>query len=146
MGKFYHTSFFFGVWYPLVDNLLYQVTIFSHLMIPSSSHCVVLISHMTVLLSHFVVLLFFLTSDCTILILCGTNITCDCTFVTFDGSFFFSLTFGCIILTLCSTNFTCDVLLSHFVIPFFIYLFLLFIFFTFDGIILTLYSTSITCD
>ena len=33
--------FFRGVWYPLVGNLLYQVTKTSHLMVPSS-HCVVL--------------------------------------------------------------------------------------------------------
>ena len=33
---------------------------------------------------------FFLIFDGFILTLCSTNITCDCTFVTFGGSFFFS--------------------------------------------------------
>ena len=100
-----YPPFFGGVQYPLVHNLLYQVTIFSHLIV-SSSYCVLLTSHMTILLSHFVVSLYFFTFDCTILTLCSTNITCNCTFVTFDGFFF--LTFDCTILTLCSTNFTCD--------------------------------------
>ena len=77
--------FFGGVWYPLLNNLLYQVTKISHLMVPSS-HCVVRISHITVLLSHSVVPLFYLTFDSTILILCSTNITCDCAFVTFGDS------------------------------------------------------------
>ena len=80
-----YPPFFWGVWYPLLSNLLYQVTKISHLMV-LSSHCVVLISHITVLLSHSVVPLFYLTFDSTILILCSTNITCDCAFVTFGDS------------------------------------------------------------
>ena len=47
-----------GVQYPLVGNLLYQVTFFSHLMVPSS-HYAVPTSHVTVLLSHLVVSLLF---------------------------------------------------------------------------------------
>ena len=48
-----------GVRYPLVDNLLQQVTFFSHLTI-SSLHCAVPTSHVIVLFSHLVVpLLFF---------------------------------------------------------------------------------------
>ena len=47
-----------GVWYPLVGNLLHQVTFFSHLTVPSS-HCALPTSHMTVLFSHLVVLLLF---------------------------------------------------------------------------------------
>ena len=68
-----------GVRYPLVGNLLHQVTffsyltisfshctvsilhmtvLFSHLMVPSS-HCAILASHMTVLFSHLVVPLLF---------------------------------------------------------------------------------------
>ena len=80
--------FFMGVSYPLVSNLLYQVIKISHLIVPSS-YCVVLTSHVIVLLSDSVVPLFFLTFDSTILTLCNTNITCDCPFVTFRGSFTF---------------------------------------------------------
>ena len=61
----------------------FSIFFFSHLMIPSS-HCIVPTSHVTVLLSHSVVPYFFLTFDDTVLILCSTNITCDCTFVTLD--------------------------------------------------------------
>ena len=66
-----------GVRYPLVGNLLYQVTFFSRLIV-SSSHCVIPTSHVTVLFSHYAVpLLFFLTFDGFILTLCSSNITCD---------------------------------------------------------------------
>ena len=50
--------FFFLVRYPLVGNLLYQVTKSSHLIV-SFSHCAVPISHVIVLLSHLVIPLFF---------------------------------------------------------------------------------------
>ena len=93
---------------------------FSHLMVQSShyaiptSHVTVLLSHLVVPLffshiwwnhphivqyQHHIWLyfgtfggsfIFFPTFDGTILILCSTNITCDSTFVTFGGSFFFS--------------------------------------------------------
>ena len=110
---------FLGVRYPLVGNLLYQVTKTSHLMV-SSSHCAIPTSHVTVFCyfswfpyffsyliissSHYAIptslvtvlchiwwflYFFFLTFDSSILTLCSTNITCDCTFVTFSGSFFF---------------------------------------------------------
>ena len=79
---------------------------FSHMMV-SSSHYAIPTSHMTVLLSHSVVPLFFLTFDGTILILCSTNITCDCTFVKSVVLFFF-LTFDGSIVTLGSTNITYD--------------------------------------
>ena len=59
---------------------------FLHLMV-SSSHYAVPTSHMTVLLSHSVI--FFLTFYGNILTLHNTNITCNCIFVTFGGSFFF---------------------------------------------------------
>ena len=47
-----------GVRYPLVGNLLHQVTFFSHLTVPSS-HYAVLTSHVTVLFSHLVAPLLF---------------------------------------------------------------------------------------
>ena len=47
-----------GVRYPLVGNLLHQVTFFSHLTVPFS-HYAVLTSHVTVLFSHLVVPLLF---------------------------------------------------------------------------------------
>ena len=52
----------------------------------------------------------FLTFNGTILTLCSTNITCDCTFVTFGVSliYFLFFTFDDTILTLCSTNITYD--------------------------------------
>ena len=53
-------------------------------------HYTVLTLHLTIILSYSVVLFFFLTFDYTILILCSTNITYNCTFVTFSDSFFFS--------------------------------------------------------
>ena len=111
---------FFGIRYPLVGNLLYQVTKTSYLMIPSSNcviptsqwqffcyicwfpyfflhltvqflHCIVPTSHVIIFLSHLVVPFFFLlTFDDFILTLCSSNITYDCSFVTFGGSFFFS--------------------------------------------------------
>ena len=75
-----------------------SLTFFSQLMV-SSSHCAVLTSHVIVLFSHLVVLLsfshiwwfsyFFLTFDGFILILCGSNITCDSFFLTFGRSFTF---------------------------------------------------------
>ena len=92
----------------------------SHLMVPSS-HCVVLTSHVIVLLSHSVVPLFFLTFDDTIFTLCSTNITYDCTFITFCDSFIFFLTFDGIILILCNTNITYDCILPHMVVPSFFF-------------------------
>ena len=66
----------------LLSHSILLLFFFLHLMVPTS--------HMTILLSYLVVLFFFfLTFDDTILTLCSTNITCDCTFVTFGGSFFF---------------------------------------------------------
>ena len=106
-----YTPFFLR--YPLISNLLYQVSKTSHLMISSSyctvstlicdcsfvtfggsliffSYYVVPTSHVIVLLSHLMVLLFFfLIFDDSILTLCNSNITCDCFFVTFGGSLFF---------------------------------------------------------
>ena len=49
-----------------------------------------------------------ITFDSTILTLCSTNITYNCTFVTFSDFLIFFLTFDGIILTLCSTNIICD--------------------------------------
>ena len=51
---------------------------------------------------------FFLKFDGTILTLCSTNITCDCTFITFSGSLIFFLTFDGSIVILSSTNVTYD--------------------------------------
>ena len=50
---------------------------------------------------------FFLTFDGFILTLYSTNITRDCTFVTFGGCFIFFITFDSFILTLCNSNITC---------------------------------------
>ena len=99
---------------------------FSNLTV-SSSHCVVPTSHVTVLLSYLMVPLFFshiwqfypcavptsllrytnffLIFDCSIITLGNTNITYDCTFVTFNGSLFL-LTFDNSIVTLSRTNIT----------------------------------------
>ena len=86
-----------GLRYPLVGNLLIQVTFFSHLTVPSS-HCAVPISHVTVLFSHLVVLLPFShiwqfhphivqwQKNCHTWC---SNITCDNSFVTLDGSLTF---------------------------------------------------------
>ena len=122
---------------------------------------------MTVLLSHSVVLLFFfLTFYGTSLTLRNTNITCDCTFVTFDGSLIFShiwwyhphiaqyqhymwlyfchiLWFPYFFSHLMVPSTCCaiptphvTILLSHLIVPLF--------FFTFYGTILTLRGTNIT--
>ena len=69
------------------------------------SHYAVATSQLTVLLSHLVV--FFLTFDGSIFILCNSNIICNCSFVTFGGSFFF-LTFNGSIVTFSNTNTTFD--------------------------------------
>ena len=64
-----YPPFFLGIRYPLICNLLYQITKTSHLIVPFS-HCIVLTSHMTVLLLHSAVsLFFFFTFDGTILTL-----------------------------------------------------------------------------
>ena len=105
-----------------------------------------------------------------LLILCSTNITYDCIFVTFGSSFIFFLTFDGIILTLCSINILCDFILPHLVVPLFFFSYLLvpsshctiptshvtvllsysvvlfFFFLTFYGTSLTLYNTNITYD
>ena len=47
-----------GIWYPLMGNLLYQVTFFSQLTVPFS-HYAVLTSHVMVLFSHLMVSLLF---------------------------------------------------------------------------------------
>ena len=72
-------------------------------------------------------LYFFLTFDGTILKLRSTNIICNYTFVTFDGSFIFFLIFYGTILTLRSTKITCDcifvtfgssfIFFSHLMVP-----------------------------
>ena len=87
---------------------------------------------MTILLPHSGVLVFFIfTFNGTIFKLCNTKTTCDCTFVTFDGSIFlFSQMM---------------ILLSHQAVPT-SYLTVIFFFLTFDGAILTLYNTNIKCD
>ena len=79
----------------------YVIVLLSHSVVPFffSSHLIVLFSHyavstshVTILLLHLVVLFFFLIFDGSIPTLCSSNITCDCSFVTFGGSliFFFS--------------------------------------------------------
>ena len=82
---------------------------------------------------------FFLIFDGIILILCSTNITCDCIFshsvvLSFIFSHLMVPSSHCAVLTSLVT-----VLLSHLVVP-------LFFFLTFDDTILTLCSTNITCD
>ena len=70
--------------------------------------------------------------------LCNTNITCDCTFFTFDDSLFF-LTFDGSIVTAGSTN----IIFNYTFVTFGSTL----IFFPiFDNFIVTLDSTNITCD
>ena len=97
-----------GLRYPLVGNLLHQVTFFSHLTVPFS-HYAVLTSHVTVLFSHLMVLLlFFLTFDDSTLALCSSNITCDNFFLIFDDSLTFFHTFDDFILILCTSNITFD--------------------------------------
>ena len=114
---------------------------FSHLMV-SSSHCAEPTSHVIVLFHIWWFPYFFLTFDGTILTLCSTNITCNCTFVIFDGSlilFYFLVIFDGAILTLCSTNITCDRSFVTFSDS-------LNFFLTFDGSIITSGSTNITFD
>ena len=120
-----------GIRYPLVGNLLYQVTFFSHLTV-SSSHCTIPISHITILFSYLVVPLLFFShltvpsSHCTVstshvTILFSHLVVPLLFFLTFDGlgsSLAFFLILDGFILTLCSSNITCDSLLSHWVIPF----------------------------
>ena len=95
---------------------------------------------MTVLLSNWVIPFFFLTFYGTSLTKHGTNIMCDCIFVTFSGSLIFFFSYFMIpashyaIPTLYVT-----VLLSHLVVS-------LFFFLTFYGTSLTKHSTNITCD
>ena len=102
----------------------------------SSSHCAVPTSYVTVLLSPSVVpLFFFLIFDGTILILCSTNITCDCTFVTFYSSLI-CLSHLMVLSSYCAIPTSHETaLLSYLVIPLF--------FLTFDGTILTICSTNI---
>ena len=59
---------------------------------------------MTVLLSHSVVPFFPLTFDGPIVTLGNTNITCDCTFVTFNGFLIFFSQFDLSIVTLNNAN------------------------------------------
>ena len=103
-----------------------------------SSHYAVLRSHLTVPLSHSMVPLFFLTFYGAILILCNSNITCDCTFVTFGGSLYFFLHLMVPSLNCAGLTSFVIVLLSHFIIPLF--------FLTFDGTILILCRFNIICD
>ena len=73
-----------------------------------SSNCAVSKSHVIVLLSHLMVQFFFsLANDGSVVTLGNTNITCDCTFVTFGSSIILFLTFYGTSLTLHSTNITC---------------------------------------
>ena len=74
-----------GVQYLLVDNLLYQITFFSYLTVPSL-HCVVPTSHVTDIWWFPYI---FLTFDDSILTLYGSNITYDSSFVTLGGSLTF---------------------------------------------------------
>ena len=96
------TVLFFWERYPLVGNLLYQITKTSYLMALFSNR-VVLTSHVIVLLSYSIVPLFFLTFDGTTLTLCSTNIT-DVIILLLHSvvPLFFFLTFDGTILTLCS--------------------------------------------
>ena len=111
-----------------------------------------------------------ITFDGTILILFNTNITCDCIFVTFDGSLlFFSYSMVsflyCAVPTSHVTVFFhiwwfslfffshlmvpsshCAVLTSHVTVLLSHLVVPLFFFLTFDDIILTLCSTNIICD
>ena len=62
---------------------------FSYSMV-SFLYCAVPTSHVTVFFHiQWFSLFFFLTFNGTILTLCSTNITCDCTFVTFGSSLIF---------------------------------------------------------
>ena len=111
-------SFFFGVRYPLVGNLLYQVTKTSHLMV-LSLHCVVITSHVIVLLSHLVVLLFFFSHLMVPSLHCVILTSYVIVLLSHLMVLLFFLTFDDTILTLYSTNITCDCILPHLVVHFF---------------------------
>ena len=117
------------VWYPLVDNLQYQVTFFLHLTV-LSSYCVVPTSHVTVLFSYLVVPLlfshiwwfpyFFLIFYGFILTLCSSNITFDSSFVTFGGSLIY-FSHSMVSFSHCAipTSYL-TVILLHLVVPLFV--------------------------
>ena len=84
---------------------------------------------------------FFSTFDSSI-VTCdiSTNITCDCTFVTFNDSFFFSLTFE-------NSNITLGSMYQHHKKLYFCHIWWFpYFFLTFDSSIVTLGSTNITFD
>ena len=112
-----YLPFLRGVQYRLVGNLLYQVTIFSHLMV-LSPHCAVPTLHVTVLLSHLTVpLLYFLSFDGSIFTFCSFNIICDSFFVTFGCSLTFSSHLT-VISSLCAIPTShVTILLSHSMVP-----------------------------
>ena len=79
-----------------------------------------------------------ITFDGTILTLCSTDITCDCTFFTFGGSFIFSHIWW---------YHSHIMQYQHHMWLYFCYIrWFYFFFLTFDGTILTLCSINITCD
>ena len=116
-----------GVQYPLIDNLLYQVTFFSHLTV-LSSHCAIPTSHVTVFFLTFGDSFFFFShltvpfSHCAVL---TSHVTIFLSHLVFP--YYFFLIFDNFIITLCRTNITCDssfvtfsdsfTFFSHFTIP-----------------------------
>ena len=97
-----------GVQYPLVGNLLHQITFFSHLTV-LSSHCVILISHVIVLFSHLVVPLFFFPQIWRFHppIVRSQHHKWQF-FCHIEWFLYFFLTLDSSILILCSSNITCD--------------------------------------
>ena len=127
-----------GVQYPLIDNLLYQVTFFSHLMV-LSSYCAIPTSHVTVFFLTFGDSFFFsshLTVPFSHYVVLTSHVTIFLSHLVFPYYFFSHLTISSLHCARPTSHVT--VLLSHLVILYF--------FLTFHNSIFTLCSSNITCD